>query len=108
MNNQELMLPGNTARSTFTTRDLLAMLFRHKRTAVVCFAGILLGTALAIVFNPYRATTKFLVHHERVDPVVTAEQNSAMSRRPEVTEDEINSEIELMKSGDVLRDVVLA
>jgi len=108
MNNQELMLPGGTTtRSTFTVRDLLAVVFRHQRTAVVCFAGIMLGTVLAIIFNPYRATTKFLVHHERVDPVVTADQNSSLSRRPEVTEDEINSEIELMKSGDVLRDVVL-
>src|ERR1051326_4123512 len=108
MQNQELMLPGNTASSTFTMRDLLAMVFRHKRTAVVCFAGILLGTGLAILFNPYRAETKFLVHHDRADPIVTADKNSSMARLPEVTEQEINSETELMKSGDVLSAVAIA
>jgi uncharacterized protein involved in exopolysaccharide biosynthesis len=108
--NQELMTanPSIYSTSTFTLRDLLAVLFRHKRTALICFAGILLGTVVAVVMNPYRATAKFLVTHERMDPVVTPDPNGQPPREPEVTEEEINSEIELLKSGDVARQVVLA
>jgi uncharacterized protein involved in exopolysaccharide biosynthesis len=108
MNNQELILPSGAPPSSFTLRDLLAIAFRHKRTAVICFAGVLLGTVFAVLANPYRASTKFMVSHERVDPVVTPQQNGIESRVPEVTEGEINSEIEILKSGDVARRVVIA
>ncbi len=108
MNNQELMLPSGAPPSSFTLRDLLAIAFRHKRTAIVCFAGILLGTVFAVLMNPYRASTKFLVSHERMDPVVTSKQDSPEMRPPDVSEEEINSEIEILKSGDVARRVVLA
>lgn len=109
MNNQELILASsNTPHSSFTMRDLLAMAFRRKRTAVICFLGVMLGTVLAVIMNPYRASTKFLIAHERVDPVVTAEASDALAHVPIVTEEEINSEIEILKSADVARQVVLA
>jgi uncharacterized protein involved in exopolysaccharide biosynthesis len=108
MSNQELILPGGAQPSSFTVRDLLAIAFRHKRTAVICFAGVLLGTVFAVLSNPYRASTKFLVSHERMDPVVTSSQSGPEMRPPDVSEEEINSEIEILKSGDVARRVVLA
>ncbi|MGH9499167.1 MAG: GumC family protein [Terriglobales bacterium] len=108
MNNQELILPSGAPSSAFTLRDLTAIAFRHKRTAVICFAGIMLGTAFAVIANPYRASIKFMVSHERQDPVVTAKQDAPEQRPPDVTEDEINSEIEILKSGDVARQVVMA
>jgi uncharacterized protein involved in exopolysaccharide biosynthesis len=108
MPNQELMLPGAVTSTAFTVRDLLSILFRHKRTAVVCFAGILLGTVMAVIMNPYRASTKFLVSHERMDPVISPTQNGPNDKAPDVTEEEINSEIEILKSGDVTRQVAIA
>jgi polysaccharide biosynthesis protein PslE len=106
-NNQQLMLPGGGSSATFTLRDLVAVLFRHKRTAVICFIGILLGTGIAMLMNPYRASTKFLVSHERMDPVVTADPHGIEGNK-DVTEEEINSEIEILKSADVGKQVVIA
>jgi uncharacterized protein involved in exopolysaccharide biosynthesis len=109
MSNQELILPGGAqSSSSFTVRDLLGVIFRHKRTVVICFAGLLLGTIFAILANPYRASTKFLISHERMDPVVSPQQTNPDAKPPDVTEEDINSEIEILKSGDVARRVVIA
>lgn len=109
MSNQTLMLPGGTGQiATFTLRDLLAVLFRHKRTAVICFIGIMLGTVLAVLMNPYHASTKFVISHERLDPVVTSDPHVVEPAKPDVTEEEINSEIEILKSADVAKRVVIA
>ena len=53
---------------------------------------------------------EILVDRERVDPAVTTEQTSNLSAQtaPPVTEEEINSEVELLQSSDVLRKVVLS
>jgi uncharacterized protein involved in exopolysaccharide biosynthesis len=107
-NNQQLMLPSGGVTATFTLRDLVAVLFRHKRTAIICFVGILLGTAATVLTNPYRASTKFLVSHDRVDPIVGAQTELEKEVILDVTEEELNSEIEILKSGDVARAVVLA
>jgi uncharacterized protein involved in exopolysaccharide biosynthesis len=108
MNNRDVMPIYERGTFSFSLRDLLAIGFRHKRIAMLCFFGFLLGSVLAAVFQPaqYRATTKFLVDRERQDPVVSPEQNAGVVMRSEVTEEELNSEIELLQSGDVLRQVV--
>jgi len=102
--------PAGDKVFNFTLRDLLAIGFRHKRIALLCFFGILSGAILAAVFQPpeYRATAKFLVDRERMDPVVSPEQSAPVMVRSEVTEEELNSEIELLQSEDVLRQVVIS
>jgi len=108
VNNYDLKQVGD--RGSFTLRDLLAIGFRRQRTIVLCFGGILLGTILAAVFqeSEYRATMKFLVARERQDPVVSAEQTSSVMVRSDVTEEELNSEVELLRNNDVLRQVVIS
>ena len=110
MSNYEIT-PRDSASFSFTLRDLLAMLFRRKRSAVICFVGVMLGTVLAVLSNPYRATTKFVVARERMDPIVTSGPNAPTAQtaqQSEVTEEEVNSEIEILKSNDVLQRVVVA
>ncbi len=51
---------------------------------------------------------KILVKRERVDPVVTAEASALPQFALAVTEEEMNSEVELLKSRDLLEKVVLA
>ena len=94
----------------FTLRDLLAIGFRHKRAFVLCFCGILAGSILAIIFVPptYESVSQILVKRERVDSVVSAEKNSPLQVKGEVTEEEMNSEAELINSDDVLRKTVVA
>jgi uncharacterized protein involved in exopolysaccharide biosynthesis len=93
---------------SFTARDVVAIGFRHQRVMVLCFVGVVLGVLLSAIFIPakYRAETKLLVKRERVDPVVTAEQQAPLMFHDTVGEEEINSELELITSQDVLRTVV--
>jgi uncharacterized protein involved in exopolysaccharide biosynthesis len=92
-------------------RDVLSPLFRQRRLFMLSFCGILLGAILAAVLLPsqYDAQMEILVKRERVDPVVTTEATTQMTQpAPAVTEEEINSEVELLKSRDLLEKVVLA
>jgi uncharacterized protein involved in exopolysaccharide biosynthesis len=93
-------------------RDVVAIGFRRRRLIAYCFFGILLGTVLAVLFvpNQYEANMKILVKHERVDPVVTAEKSGVVGifAPPAVTEEEMNSEVELIHSNDLLEQVVVA
>ena len=73
------------------------------------FLGVFLGAVLAVFMLPvrYRANTKILVKRERLDPLVTPDSSSALPQMPSgVTETELNSEVELMNSLDLLRRVV--
>jgi uncharacterized protein involved in exopolysaccharide biosynthesis len=99
---------GNLVAS-LTARDLVAIAFRHRRVTILCLSGVLLGAVLAAIFLPkYEATTKILVQkRERADPVVSAEQRDPVTETDILTEEELNSEIELLHSQDVLRKVVL-
>jgi uncharacterized protein involved in exopolysaccharide biosynthesis len=50
-----------------------------------------------------------LVNRERQDPMVTAEVvNQTPSATPPVAEEELNSEVELLQSPDLLRQVVIS
>ena len=103
-------MPNTMGESSFSIRDFMAVGFRHKRAMTLCFCGILLGTILALIFLPplYKSSTKFLIEHERMDPVASPGQGAQPMVRPPVTEEELNSEVELLRSEDVLRQVVLA
>jgi uncharacterized protein involved in exopolysaccharide biosynthesis len=95
---------------SFTLRDVLTIVFRHKRVVVLSFLGILTGAVLAAVLHApeYRASTKFLIERERLDPVISPGQSTPSEARSEVTEEELNSEVELIESADVLRQVVIS
>ncbi len=98
---------GNRTLS-FTLRDFVAIGFRHQRVMALCFVGVFAGTLLsALVLPPsYKAETKILVKKERLDPVVSPEQNAPMMFKDSVSEEDLNSEAELISSQDVLRKVV--
>ena len=100
---------NNHRAYSFTARDVVAIGFRHQRVMVLCFIGVFCGVLLSALFIPvkYRAETKLLVKRERVDPVVSPEQNAPMMFKDTVDEEEINSEIELIESQDVLHTVVV-
>ncbi|MFZ0803662.1 MAG: hypothetical protein WBQ09_04410 [Terriglobales bacterium] len=111
MEGQEIVVHTGqpAAISTFTTRDLVAMGFRHRKALLISFFAVLVGTAITAEIMPrYEAHTEILVHRERVDPVVSAQSGSPMVVNDFVTEEQMNSEAELLKSDDVLRPVVLS
>jgi uncharacterized protein involved in exopolysaccharide biosynthesis len=103
-------LQGGTATEA-TLRDLVSPLFRHRRLAIVCFLAVFLCSLAAAVSlsRKYESRMEILVNRERLDPVVSTESTTQVPQlAPLVTEEEINSEVELLQSRDVLEKVVLA
>src|SRR5271169_4413888 len=93
-----------------TMRELATVLFRQRKL-FVGVAGLVLVLAVAYAFAgaSYRAHVRVLVRRGRVDPPVAAQENAPPDfSRVEVTEEELNSEVELLKDDDVLRRVVEA
>lgn len=93
----------------FSLKELVSTGFRYKKTALLCFFGVMTGAVLAAFLQPakYTATTQFLVGEGRVDEVVSTEP-TVQPLVKEVSEEDLNSEMELLHSQDVLRDVVMA
>lgn len=93
-----------------TIRDLAMILFRHRKLFVgVAGVVFVLAVAYALAGVAYRAQVRVLVRRGRADPPVTAQPNAPPDfSRVEVTEEDLNSEVELLKDDDVLRRVVEA
>ncbi len=89
-------------------RELAVVLFRQKKIFVgVACVVFVLAVAYAFAGATYRAHIRVLVRRGRADPPVAAQQNAAPDfSRVEVTEEELNSEVELLRDDDVLRRVV--
>src|SRR5499425_1977993 len=97
--------------AVFTPRDLILVAFRRRRTIGYTFAAIMLGAVLAVILLPskYEAESKILMHRERVDPPLSAEQTGVLQQAaPALTEEDINSEVGLLQSQDLLEKVVIA
>src|SRR5271168_308973 len=93
-----------------TMRELVTVLFRQRRL-FLGVAGLVFVLAVVYAFAgaTYRAHVRVLVRRGRADPPVTAQPNAPPDfSRVEVTEEELNSEVELLKDDDVLRRVVEA
>lgn len=92
-----------------TLRDVLAIVFRHRRLIALSFLGIFSGAILTAVLqrDTYEAGMEILVKRDRVDPIVTPEAVAAPRPTTEVSEEELNSEVELLKSRELLEKVVI-
>src|ERR1700676_1270767 len=110
MNRQDFQSGANGTERLPTLRDSATPLFRHRKLVLLTFLGLLLATVLGIILLPkdYEAKMKILVKRERVDAAVSPGRDAAMSNPGEVTEEELNSEVELLKSRDLLEKVVIA
>jgi len=94
-----------------TLRDLVAPLFRRKRAMIGAFIAFTILSCLAayLLSNSYKVRMEILVNRERVDPSVTAQTTSGgPTTQLPLTEEEVNSETEILVSPDLLKQVVLA
>jgi uncharacterized protein involved in exopolysaccharide biosynthesis len=113
MSGQEILLRDRNELSTFRVapRNLVGIIFRRRRTISYTFAAVMGGAILAVLLLPskYEAHTKLLLHRERVDPPLTSQQTGVMQQAaPSLTEEDINSEVGLLRSQDLLEKVVVA
>jgi uncharacterized protein involved in exopolysaccharide biosynthesis len=93
-----------------TLRDLVAPVFRHKwagiLTATVLFAATL--AAVLVLPKQFEAEMKILVRRERADAIISGDPNAISPANPDVTENDLNLEVELLKGRDLLEQVVLS
>lgn len=86
-----------------TLREVIAIGFRRKRViglSFLCIFGVIVFI-LSLVPNSYDAEMKILVKQSRVDPLVSPNPEQP-ERVGNLTEQDLESEAELLKSRDVL------
>ena len=98
----------NAAR-TPTLRDVAKIVFRHKRllmtTLLVTFSA---GVLYALLAPSYKAEMKILVRRGRIDPALTPTQTASPAfEHDDISEEEMNSEVEMLRDDDILRSVVI-
>jgi uncharacterized protein involved in exopolysaccharide biosynthesis len=104
-----IVRPGPTFDMTasLSVRIATEVLFRHRRL----FAGVILIVVLLVVAvsllmtRQYVSEMKFLVQNARGNVVVTPERTNPINVVSEVTEAQVNSELEILRSHDVLDPV---
>jgi len=88
-------------------RDLLAVIFRHRRAALITFAVTFLAIATFGFLAPtYQSEMRVLVRRGRVDPAIAPTPSQGEFERLGVTEEEVNSEAELLQDDEILRTVI--
>jgi uncharacterized protein involved in exopolysaccharide biosynthesis len=95
--------------SSPTPREIAATLFRRPRLVAGSFGFVLLAAMVFALFSArYESHFKILLRRGRFDPVISAQPSSAMDfARLEITEEELNSEAELLRDEDLLKQVVV-
>ena len=93
-----------------TIRDLLAVGFRQRKLILHTFLAIFVTSIFVAFFLPrrYEAEMKILVRHERAESVVSPDRAAPVQVQTEVSEEELQSEAELLKSKDLLTRVAIA
>jgi len=91
-----------------TPRELAATLFRRPRLVAASFALLLLIMMFFVIFSArYESHFMVLLRRGRYDPVVSSQPASPMDfTRPDITEEELNSEVELLHDDALLKQVV--
>ena len=94
-------------RPTASVRQAIEALFRHKKWFLGCVSTVILITVAFIVFIPreYSSEMKILVKNARENVVVSAERTNPINVVNDVTEAQVNSELEILQSRDVLDPV---
>ena len=107
---RDLHMRAEEGTNRVTLRDFLAIGFRQRRLMIATFValfGVVIGIALVLP-KQYESQMKILVRHERADSMVSAEREAPRQTQTEVTEEELQSEAELLRSKDLLTKVVIA
>ena len=88
---------------------IVAILREHwKVTGIIAMTTFLLAAIIiALLPKRYESRMVLLVKHERQALVVSPDNNANQAQPGEFNETEVNSEVALLESEDVLKDVVL-
>jgi uncharacterized protein involved in exopolysaccharide biosynthesis len=110
MYRQSLSKAGQT-QGVASVRDVVGVIFRHKLLLCVTFLTVAVGTVVVtfLMPNQYESRMKILVKNTRADVPITPERTNGLNGaapESEASETQINSEIELLTSKDLLNQIV--
>jgi uncharacterized protein involved in exopolysaccharide biosynthesis len=109
MANELMELPQFERRPLPTSRDLVAIIFRQRCVILTTFIVLVALMVLSgLCAKKYEAHMKILVLRQRTDTIVTAGANAPAQDAGAITEEDLNSEVELLRSDDLLRKVVVS
>ena len=109
MRNEDLEIQRYAGQPLPTSRDIVAVLFRQRWAMLTAFVVVVIAVVVSGVWVPkYEAKMKILVQRQRSDTMITSSANApAQFSGDQVSEEDLNSEVELLNSEDLLRKVVL-
>ena len=109
MRTDELEMERYSRRSLPSPREVVSVPFRQKWVLLAAFLGVVAAVILSGVWVPkYQAKMKILVQRQRSDAMITSSSSApAQFIANQVTEEDLNSEVELLNSEDLLRKVVV-
>jgi uncharacterized protein involved in exopolysaccharide biosynthesis len=104
--NAQRSLPRPPSR-IFSAREIVEIVYRQKYVFLAVFVLAMLAMFAFGLWTPtYEAQMKILVHRQRADTVINPSANGNVDvGSDQVTEEDLNSEVELLNSRDLLREV---
>jgi len=96
------------AKSGVSIRAAVEALFRHQKIFLIGVGSItfLVAAYLILIPREYSSEMKILVQNGRENVVVSAERTNPFNVVSEVTESQVNSELEILQSRDVVEPVI--
>src|ERR1044072_5183638 len=98
-------LTTGSSKNAISLRDGAGAIFRRRGLVLFTFLSVIAGTIVVTLLLPnrYESRMKILVKNQRVDVVITPDATTtAPAVDNDVSENQINSEIELLTSRDLL------
>lgn len=107
---QSSALIVQTEPQPIALRDVASVIVRHKKLLSITFFSIL-GLTLALMFllpNKFESSAKLLVERARADVPITPQRvDTYRAQADEVSEADLDSEMALLRTNDILHQVVL-
>ena len=96
------------AADSMSARDVVTILRRHRAAmaGTFCLLAAAVVAFIALRKPTYEAHMSILVKRERVDPVVTTEELPLQQVNQTLAEQDLNSEVELLKSQDIIEKAI--
>jgi uncharacterized protein involved in exopolysaccharide biosynthesis len=106
MRTDELAIEPYRPRPLPSVRDVVTILFRQRWPMLITFVIVVLAAVMSGHWAPkYEAQMKIMVRRQRADAIVSPSANAPEAGGDQVSEEYLNSEVELLNSEDLLRKV---
>lgn len=101
-------MPSPSDNNTLSFQDMIAIIRRRRGQIMLTFVLTMAAVVAVTLLMPkqYESRMKVLVMNKRADMIVSPERADPPGYPAEVSESQINSEIELLTSNNLLRQVV--